>query len=274
MKTIYIASSLDSSNTAMQLGSALEADGMTVLHAYMLPIGRSLSEEITSAIKRCDVFIALIDKLSHNVVFELGYALGTGKTVLLLHSRTADMPFDVAALPAMAFDFSDCYPLSEVVNWVKEATVRTRPAHRQFASAVDQLKYLCEVDSYLDEIEPREFEKCITGVLLEKKFNAELLTARNDLGIDIKITGLPGDNSAVVEVKKLNRSSKVSVNEVQRVVGVAAHANVLCALIITSGGYTSSARFFAEHAPMRIALLTIDELLDSSHDELNALIRG
>lgn len=45
--------------------------------------GHFISEEVVSGIKICDIFIADISVLNFNVTYEIGYAIGSGKRVLL-----------------------------------------------------------------------------------------------------------------------------------------------------------------------------------------------
>lgn len=270
MKNVFLSGPHGSHEDLSLLANALAAEGIEVWRPdRILPgTGTDWSGEILSAIKRCDVFVAVLYKAHPNVMFELGYAMGGGKTVLLIRGSGGEIPFDVASLPALTIDRFDSRSISEAVAWIKQATVRSRRAVPDFQNAQEMLRRMCVDESFLDEVEPRAFEECIAKVLEEKGFHAEPMSARNDRGFDVEIRDFRPDVTAVVEVKKRNRNSRLSVSEVQRVVGAAVTARAQCAIIVTSGGFTASARFFAEESPIRVTLLTIDELADMTRDGL------
>lgn len=272
MKNAFLSGPHGSHEDLSLLADALMAEEIVAWRPdRILPgTGTDWSGEILSAIKRCDVFVALLTKAHPNVMFELGYALGAGKSVLLIRGSGGEIPFDVATLPALTIDRFDSRSISEAVAWIKQATVRSRPAVPDFQNAQEMLRRMCDDESFLDEVEPRAFEECIANVLKEKGFHAELMPARNDRGFDIEICDFRPEVAAVVEVKKQNRNSRLSVSEVQRVIGVAVTARAQCAIIVTSGGFTASARFCADESPIRVTLLTIDELADMTRDGLTS----
>lgn len=272
MKKIFLSGPHGSNDELFTLTEALEAEGMQVWRRDSAPLGTGSdwTEEILSAIKRCDVFVAVLHKANLNVLFELGYALGSRKSVLLIRKAGGEIPFDVATFPVMLVDTFDARSVSETVEWIKRATIRSQSVSHDFQTGHDMLHRLCEDESYLDEIEPRVFEECIAKVFEEKGFQVELMAMRNELGFDIAILDLHPHSIAIVEVKKQNRNSRISVTEIQRVLGAAVGAHANSVVVVTAGGFTSSARFFAEGAPIRVELLTIDDLLNITRGELTS----
>ncbi len=264
MKNVFLSGPHGSHEDLSLLSDALTAAGIEVWRPdRILPgTGTDWSGEILSAIKRCDVFVAVLYKAHPNVMLELGYALGGGKSVLLIRGSGGEIPFDVASLPMLTMDRFDSRSLSEAVAWITQATARPRPAAPDFHNAQDMLRRMCDDESFLDEVAPRDFEECIANVLQEKGFHTERMPARNVRGFDIELREILPKVTAVVEVKKQNRNSRLSVSEVQRVVGAAVTARAQCAIIVTSGRFTASARFCADDSPIRVVLLTIDELAD------------
>ena len=201
-------------------------------------------------------------------MLELGYALGGGKSVLLIRGSGGVIPFDVALLPALMIDCFDSRSISEAVAWIKQATVRSRPAVPDFQNAQEMLRRMCDDESFLDAVEPRVFEECIAGVLQEKGFHTDLVSSRSDKGFDVEIRDFLPSTTAVVKVKKHNRNSRLSVSKVQRVVDAAVTARAQRAIIVTSGEFTSSARYFAHESPIEVTLLTIDDLVDLTREGL------
>lgn len=270
MKTVFLSGPYGSHEDLSLLADSLEAEGMEVWRPdHILPgTGTSSTEEILSAIKRCDVFVALLGKPHSNVMFELGYALGGGKAVLLIRGSGGEIPVEVASFPVLMMDRLDSRSTAEVVARIKQTSVKSKPVAPTFNTAHEMLHRMCDDESYLDEVEPRAFEECVATILQEKGFRAEHLASRNDRGFDVEVHDFLPNVTAVVEVKKQNRNSRLSVTEVQRIVGAAVLARAQHAILITSGGFTASARFFAVESPIRVTLLTIDELFELSREDL------
>jgi HJR/Mrr/RecB family endonuclease len=270
LKNVFLSGPYGSHEDLSRLADSLEAEGMEVWRPdhILAGTGTSSIEEILSAIKRCNVFVALLGKPHPNVMFELGYALGGGKAVLLIRESGGQIPFEIASFPVLMTDRLDSRWITEVVARIKQTTVKSKPETPTFQNAHAMLQRMCDDESYLDEVEPREFEECIAKVLQEKGFRAEHLASRNDRGFDVEVHEFLPNVTAVVEVKKQNRNSRLSVTEVQRIVGAAVLARAQHAILITSGGFTASARFFAGESPIRVTLLTIDELFELTRDGL------
>ena len=270
MKSVFISGPYGSHEDLSLLADSLEAEGMDVWRPdhILTGTGTASTEVILSAIKRSDVFVALLGKPHPNVMFELGYALGGGKTVLLVRGSGGEIPFELASFPVLTMDRLDSRSIAEVVERIKQTSVKSKPETPVFQNAHEMLRRMCDDESYLDEVEPRAFEVCIVEVLQEKGFRAEHLASRNDRGFDVEVPDFAPNVTAVVEVKKQNRNSRLSVTEVQRIVGAAVLARAQHAILITSGGFTASARFFAGESPIRVTLLTIDELFELTRDGL------
>jgi Restriction endonuclease len=274
VKNVFLSGPQGSHEELSLLAEALSAEGIQVSRPdRILPgTGIDTSGEILSAIKRCDVFVALLDKSHSNVMLELGYALGSGKSVFLIRGESGEIPFAIASFPTLTIDRFDSRSIGQVVEWIKGATVRSRPAVPDFQSPLEMLRRMVDDESFLDEVEPRVFEECIARFFQEKGFHAELMSSRNDRGFDIEILDLSRGGAAVVETKKQNRNSRLSVTEVQRLVGAAVVARAQCAIVITCGGFTNSARYFANQSPIPVILLTIDELVDLTPEALTAYL--
>lgn len=270
MKTVFLSGPDRAFDDLSILATALGNEGIDVWRPDRILPGTATdsTEHILSAIKRCDLFVALVGEANPNVMFELGYALGAGRAILLIARRVGEIPFDVATLPALSVDYLDSRSLSEAVERIKSATVKTRPAVPEFRTAREELRRLCDDESFLDEVDPRAFERCISTVFQELGFGAELLPSRNDRGFDVEILDFVPGKTAVVQVKKQNRNSRLSVSEIQRVVGSALVARADLAIIVTSGGFTMSAKYFAKESPIRVLLISIDELVDLNRNEL------
>jgi HJR/Mrr/RecB family endonuclease len=267
---VFLSGPYGSHEDLAMIANALIAEGIEVWRHNQAPFGITnySTEEVLSAIKRCDVFMALLNKPHPNVMFELGYALGGGKAVLLIRGAGGEIPFELASFPFLLMDRLDSRSLADVISRVAMASVKSQPKMPTFESAHEELRHMCEDESYLDSIEPQAFEECIAEVLKEKGFDAQLLAEPNEEGFDVQLNEFLPNTRAVVEVKKQNRNSRLSVTEIQRIVGAAVLARATHAIMITSGGFTASAKYFAAESPVQVNLLTIDQLVKLSREDL------
>jgi HJR/Mrr/RecB family endonuclease len=270
MKRVFLSGPYGSQDDLGVLADALRAEGIEVWRPDQMRSGFTFNstEEILSAIKQCDVFVALLSKPHPNVMFELGYALAASKAVLLIRGPGGEIPFELASFPFLMIDRLDPRSVADVVNRVRQASVKSQPQVPTFTNSHDKLRHMCEDEAFLDSIESRAFEQCVADVLREKGFDAQLLPERNEKGFDVELNEFLPNTRAVVEVKKQNRNGRLSVTEVQRIVGAAVLARATQAMMITSGGFTATAKYFAANSPIQVNLLTIDQLLELSRDDL------
>jgi HJR/Mrr/RecB family endonuclease len=252
------------------LADLLLSEGIEVRTVGDIAAGRSYnwSGEILSAIKACDVYIALFRDESKNTLLELGFALGCGKPVLLVLSGKPHLPLEIASFPISVIDIANPNTTSEFVETVKRITAHSQRVHSELQGAKESLQLMCKSDDYLDSIETRTFEEIISRFLFDLGFNTTLLAPRNEVGIDISIVEFLPNVKAIVEVKKLSRAGRVGLSDVQRVIGAAFYAKAQRALMITAGDFTSSARFCAQESPIKMSLITIDELVEMSREDI------
>lgn len=83
-----------------------------------------------------------------------------------------------------------------------------------------------------------------------------------DKGYDFYIPKL----NCVVDVKKYNRSSKVSLSVIRTFLGVMVENNVNKGIIISSTEFTRSALNFVENLEQQIVLLSLQDLLKLDGD--------
>ncbi len=268
MKKIFISHGEYDSNLSFFLKEELMSEGFEVFQANEINIGSDINNEVFSAIRRSDIVIAIIKEASSNVMFELGYALGASKKVILVGDKSTRVPFDISALPVIHVDPYDRSALHDLIF-----KLRKEPSLVQVETVLSQdprdaLIRLAEEPSLIDQIQPRDFEEIICSFFQVIGFMPEMLPPRNDVGYDILLNDVGGIGNVVVEVKKHNRNSRTSVSEVQRIIGASVIEQAAAAILITSGGFTNSAVYFAENAPVPLLLFTIEELINESKESI------
>lgn len=273
MKKIFISHGEYDSNLYLFLMDELLSEGFEVFRANDINIGSDIKNEVFSAIRRSDIIIAIIQDVSPNVMLELGYALGASKKVILVGDKSTRVPFDVSALPVIHVDPYDRSALHDLIY-----KLRREPSLNQVETVLshnprEALCRLTEEPSLIDQIQPKDFEEIIFLYFQSIGFMADMLPPRNDVGYDIMLNDVGGIGNIVIEVKKHNRNSRTSVSEVQRIIGATVIENASGAILITSGGFTNSAVYFAENAPVPLLLYTIEQLVNESKDSITNQFR-
>ena len=106
MKSVFISHAYSELSKVQLLTEILQSENVSVIRADEMVFGAEWQAEILSMIRKCSLYVALVDSPSPNVMLELGYALGAAKPVLLIASSETKIPFDVAALPVARFNLS------------------------------------------------------------------------------------------------------------------------------------------------------------------------
>jgi hypothetical protein len=270
MKRVFISHSRHDYTLYSYIVNAIQNEGLYVIHADSLEVTSDIKTEIFSAIRQSDFVIAIInDEVpSSNVMFELGYALGVSKKVFLVSEKSTKLPFELASLPVISVDLYDNSGLNKLIDSIKAEPDLSETETFLNLPPKDVLSKLSENPSLIDQIQPRQFEELIAEYLIVSGFSVEKLSPKNNFGYDFLIKNIGDIENIIVEVKKYNQNSKVSVSEIQRILGVAVLEKADGALIITTGEFTNSALYFAQNAPIIILPLTIKQLLDESKDSI------
>ncbi len=264
MKKVYISYSHDDYDLYHTLVRGLELeDDISVAYSASVDRGDDWQSGVLAAIRGASIFVAVMDDLNPNVLLELGYAMGAGKNVLLLKSSGTRIPSDIAAFPVKTFDRFGMSSAAELADWIREASV-VEPQPEEFVNSRDLFVAILDNPELLDSVSPREFERRVFSFLTDLGIEVEETRSHSELGFDMILPEI----GAGVEVKKYGKNSRISVSDVQKLVGAAVIASVPSAIIITTGSFTSSARFFSSESPIPILLLSIEELIGMSKEDL------
>ena len=249
--------------------------GVDVFRVDDIVSGSNWQAEILSAIRRADFVIAHIGSEKHNpnVLLEIGYAIGAGKPVVLLSDGPSEIPLDISTLPVFVPRKIGYRVVDEIIDFVSKLSPRTADTPPPLASAAANLRAALERADGLEQLSPAEFEELIAGFFTELGFQTEHFTGPNDLGVDLVIR-VPDIQPIAVVVKKYASQSRLGIAEVQRMVGASIVAGIESVFMITTGGFTNSAREFAHHAPLAVHLLTLAELLDETKSSITKKCTG
>lgn len=269
MKSVFISHAHSETDKARLLTDILRKENITVFSiADELTPGAEWQAELLAMIRRCSLFIAVVDEPAPNVMLEIGYALGAAKPVLLMARRKENIPFDIASLPIVQFD---TYELGAVYDVADKLLARLGDGDRvphDLAGGTQALQYLLQHPDYLEEISPKEFEEMVFHHFQELGLDATQTPQNADGGFDILLKDRNTSRSTIVEVKKYARNSKLGVASVHQLLGSLMLTDAASAILVTTGGFSASAISMAQKSSRRIRLLSLEELVSMSPAQL------
>ncbi|MBS0204490.1 MAG: restriction endonuclease [Planctomycetes bacterium] len=254
-----------------QLTHELQSLGITVLRTDDISPGTNWQATILSAIKRADVVVAHLrgGLTTSNVMLELGYSIGAGKHVILLAEDSSGIPLDLASVPVIVAREMGPWLVEDIVTAIQEFARKGDRRDRDYATARDHLMAALNDPDVLEQISPVAFESLVGNLLHTLALDAEMLPERSDSGFDILLR-FENRITAAVVVKKYASQGRLGIADVQRLVGACVVAEIQHAFMITTGGFTSSAREFAARSPVGVHLLTLGELLQETKSSITA----
>ena len=247
MSKIIIMHSGQQATTARWLRDQLSPFGHEVIDSSnLMSHGENWSEAILGAIKASDFVIAIVDDRSENVLFELGYAFGQEKTVILVSVT------DVA-LPSFLQD----------VIWLR--------LHKLDDGSAIQVVGAVQVLSEKLKARSRPVETALTAPDFEK-WVAEWFTRRGaqvsenqtpmskGRGFDLLVTDPKTSTRYVVETKRLSANNLVSIDVVRQLTSAVAETGANAGIIIASSDFTPSAQEFARQSHIPLFLWNTTDL--------------
>jgi len=112
----------------------------------------NIPERVYAQIENADVIVAEMTRQNANVFYEVGYAHGCGKQVVLLTSKAADIPFDLRHYPHVVYDSIRKLKaeLYKKILWCKENPEKLRFRNNARTIPKDELDALDEkITNYL-----------------------------------------------------------------------------------------------------------------------------
>ncbi|MCW1981212.1 restriction system protein [Xanthomonas arboricola] len=262
MKKIFISSDHargEGSELASYIQSALAPLGFEVLgRQNNLPWNNEAESSVTTLINKCDVFLCYSDADSSNIMFELGYALGANKKIILVGDAKT-IPFD---LRNTLYIRRGASPFEIIDHLERHAELYAPPEFEIGAMGSDPVGAISSLVSrpdWLSSVEPREFEALIANWFFAKGFHVKQNVGEADSGYDFTINPFMG-GSALVEVKKYKQTSHVPVSTIRQMVGSMAIVNAGYGVIVSSAPFTQAAIYFASEIGKNISLLTLEDL--------------
>lgn len=122
MKSIFLSYSFSENQTAEYLRKILKNLGYDIWTTSSISSQNDFQQEIFSKIRKSSTVIALLDNASHNVIFDVGFALGASKQIFLVGSKIEEIPCNLAALPFFELRQYDKKSINKIIEAIEHHT--------------------------------------------------------------------------------------------------------------------------------------------------------
>jgi restriction endonuclease Mrr len=256
---IFVSHTSRDKELAANLAAHLRESGYTVALPQDFALGREVLGEISAAIRSAAVVVALLTEMNANVFYELGLATGANVPVIVAVRHTDSLPWDVRAVPYVQLTGDMPRDAQAIARRAEELKGLATARPVELASAEATLTEASRNPGYLDALSPVDFERLVAKLFEDRGYNVTAADRSADAGVDLIIRESNNKEIVLVELKKLNQQSRVSVDSVRTLWGALSLAGASVGLLISSSGFTQAALALASGSP--VILRTLGELL-------------
>ncbi|UYO49394.1 restriction endonuclease [Rhodopseudomonas palustris] len=263
---VFLAHSSRDLEFVESLAGYLRQEGHSVVLPAKLSSGASVQSEISAAIRAADVLVAVLTASTPSIFYELGLATGASIPILITAESSERLPADLASIPYVQLTGDPLRDAQIIVRRIGELEGLTSKKSRKFTSADATLRAASRDPAFLETLSPTDFEQLVGQLFKERGYEVVSGGAVRDSGADIIIRSKKNE-VVLVELKKLNRLSRVSVESVRNLLSTVSNFGASVGMLVSTSGFTASALALA--ASTTIVLRTLDEILAAqSEDEL------
>ena len=261
-----MAYTFDDRKLVSSLTEAIQKQGNEVIYPFNLEVCKDISTEISTLMCSADIVIALIAVRSANIYLEVGFALGIGTPVIVAVRPGLQLPVDLAAIPFIELTGDITRDTHTIVRRLYDLKITKREIKQDFKSAEDALQAAVRDPEYLASMNPRDFESLIAKLLEDKGYKVNATEEEPDKGFDFVIESQKQKGLIMVEAKKMNKQSKISVESVRRLMSaIQLIAGATTGLLISTSGFTSAA--LALGAASSITMKTLEDILRAKSEK-------
>lgn len=256
---VFIAHSVRDRELVTSIRTLLLEDGHDVFVPTEVASGGNVLSEISAAIRSADVLVAVVTAGNPNVFYELGLAAGASVPTLITAPAGELLPSDLASVPYVQHTgdiLRDAQSIARRTNELRGVSP-TKPT--KFKSAEAALQAAIRDPVVLESLSPHDFERLVMELFKERGYAVTTTRSTGDIGVDFVIKSEKDRELVLVEVKKLNRQSRVSVETVRRLLSAVSTVGAPLGMLVATSGYTAAALALAAGAP--ILLRTLEEIL-------------
>jgi Holliday junction resolvase-like predicted endonuclease len=223
------------------------------------------ASQIGLHIKRASIVIAFLTNTSPNLLYEVGMAIGAGKTVLIAGHDLESLPAELQRMPFVPVSGNVELDTTTLLDRLHGLQLEDQRPFLAAGTSKETLGTYFSDPEYFDSMPPREFEELVIDLLQKNGFEVDQPQQPIQYGIDVVLKSRRDDSMIVVEMKKFSRQSRVSIKDVMALFGAATLYKADKAALITSSSFTVAALEMAKSSKEpRLYLLTMEDLLQTA----------
>jgi Holliday junction resolvase-like predicted endonuclease len=228
-----------------------------------------LASHIGLHIKRASIVIAFLTTPNPNLFYEVGMAVGAGKTVLIVGHELESLPTELRLVPFVSLSGNVEIDTTSILDRLYKLQPEDPRPISHYGTARERLETYASDPDYFDAMPPREIEQLLLEWLEHYGFTVEHAQQPFQYGIDVVLRSHHDSSVIVLEMKKFSRQSRVSIKDVMALFGAATLYKAEKAVLITSSSFTVAALEMAKTSrDPRLFLLTMEDLLQAANPAL------
>lgn len=263
---VFLSHGFDGGELAEILAARLGAAGHEVVDPYAISPGADMVSEITTAIRRADVVVALVTRANPNLMYELGLARGANRSILVASRDTADLPFDLTSVPYVALSGVPTEDAANIERRLEHLKPLRTPQPSGSGTPQDALRAIADQPDLATSISPREFENLVRDYFVDLGLPVRRPSIDGVYDFEFAVDHHGDLQTVVVEIKRTAPNSRVSMDSVLRLAGAVEASRAWRGYLITTSEFTTSARGLADRLP--VVLWTLGEVLDAPRARL------
>lgn len=257
---VFLAHSVRDRDLVTAVATHLRSDGHETIRPDELVATADLLSLISSALRSADVVVAIVSGTNPNVFYELGLAAGAGVPTLIVANPGEALPADLASVPYVQLTGDTLRDARTIVRRVKDLEGLSSPKPDKFASAEAALRAATQDPALLEALAPSEFERLVAELFRERGYEVSATPPTRDSGVDLVVRSPEDGQVMLVEVKKLSKQSRVSVEAVRRLLdAVSVVSGAALGVLVSTSGFTGAAVALGAAGP--VVLKTLEEIL-------------
>ena len=256
---VFIAHSSRDHEFVASIAKQFRDSGHDVFVPVSVKAGEDSSSEISAAIRSANVVVAVVTAANLNVFYELGLASGANVPILITAHSGEYLPSNLMAVPYVQMTGDGLRDAKMIVRRAEDLKGLATARPTSFNTAEATLQAASRDPALLELLAPTDFERLISDLFRERGYHVLAVTPGSDLGADLVLKDEKDGKRVLVEVKKLSRSSRISVETVRKLQGAVSREGASAGLVVSTSGSTAAAFALAAGGP--IVLRTLEDTL-------------
>jgi hypothetical protein len=256
---VFLAHSARDRDLAAAVATHLRSDGHEAIRPDEIVAPADLLSAISSALRSADVVVAIVNGTNPNIFYELGLAAGAGVPTLIVANAGEALPANLASVPYVQLTGDSLRDGQTIARRVRDLEGPSSRKPGEFPSAEAALRAANQDPAVLEALAPSEFEQLVAELFRERGYEVSATPPTRDSGVDLVVRSPEDGQVLLVEVKKLSRQSRVSVEAVRRLLGAVTLASGALGILVSTSGFTGAAMALGAAGP--VVLRTLAEIL-------------